>query len=118
MLCLFASLSPGLVAMQVASASTETREAFAARVEPICNSTAPAIESLLSGTKRMANNGRPGAAGRRFIRASNIFAGTVRQVSSVHRPAPDTARLGEWIDRLRGVKESMRRLGRALKQRD
>jgi hypothetical protein len=117
-LCLIAAAAAGPAAVQGAGTSTAAREAYAARVEPICKSTAAAIEGLLDGTKRMANHGRPVAAGRRFIRASNVFAGTVRKVSRVHRPAAYTAPLGEWLDRLRRVRESMVRLGRALKQRD
>jgi hypothetical protein len=66
----------------------------------------------------MANHGQAVAAGRRFIRASNVFAGTVRRVSMVHRPAPDAARLGKWVDRLGNVKEGLRRVGLALKRRN
>ena len=115
---LIASFVALLLAAGTAAASAETRAAYAERVEPICKADTAAIEGLLSGTRGMANNGRPVAAGRRFIRASNVFAGTVRKVSRVQRPAPDTARLGKWLDRLHNVKEGLRRLGRALKQRD
>ena len=115
---LIAALVAVLLAAEGAAASTTTREAYAARVEPICKAGTAVIEGLLNGTRRMANNGRPVAAGRRFTRASNVFAGTVRKVSTVRRPAPDAVRLGKWLDRLRNVKEGLRRLGVALKQRN
>ncbi len=101
-----------------AAASSATRRAYAARIEPICKAHTPAIEALLSGTRRMANHGQPVAAGRRFIRASNIFAATVRRVAMIPRPSPDSVRLGKWLTRLRNVKEGLRRIGTALKARN
>lgn len=101
-----------------AAASGETRRLYAAKVEPICKAGTPPVEHLLSGTRRMANHGQPIAAGRRFVHASNVFAGTLRKVAGVHRPASDSARLGKWLDRLRNVKEGLRRIGTALKQRN
>lgn len=101
-----------------AAASSAARQAYAARVEPICQANTPAIEHLLHGTRRMADNGEPVAAGRRFVHASNLFAATVRKVARVQRPASESARLGKWLDRLRNVKEGLRRIGTALKQRN
>ena len=66
----------------------------------------------------MANNGEPVAAGRRFVRASNLFAATVRKLTRVHRPASEAVRLAKWLDRLHNVKEGLRRIGTALKDRD
>jgi hypothetical protein len=100
-----------------AAAAGPTRQAYVARIEPICKAGTPPIEHLLSGTRRMANHGEPVAAGRRFVHASNIFSATVRKVASVQRPAPDSLRLAKWIERLHGVKEGMRRIGVALKRR-
>lgn len=116
--CLFAILVAVLAAAGSAAASSETRRAYAARAEPTCKANTPAIENLLSGTRRMANHGQPVAAGRRFIRASNVFAATVRKVAMIHRPPPDSVRLGKWLDRLRNVKEGLRRIGTALKERN
>jgi hypothetical protein len=116
--CLFAMLVAIFAAVGGAAASSDARRVYAARVEPICKASAPAIEHLLSGTRRMATHGEPVAAGRRFVRASNVFAVTVRKVGRVHRPASESARLGKWIDRLRNVKEGLRRVGTALKRRD
>jgi hypothetical protein len=107
-----------LAATGSAAASREARQAYAARVEPICKANTPAIEHLLHGTRKMANHGEPVAAGRRFVRASNLFAATVRKVARVHRPASESVRLGKWLDRLRNVKQGLRRIGTALKQRN
>lgn len=116
--CLFVVLAAGLVPAAISAASTETRTAYAERVEPICKATTSDIERLLNGTRNMANHGQAVAAGRRFVRASNVFAGTVKRVATVHRPASDAARLKTWIERLHKVKEGLRRLGVALKHRD
>jgi hypothetical protein len=101
-----------------AAGTSPTRHAYVARVEPICKAGTPPVEHLLSGTRRMANHGKPVAAGRRFVHASNIFSATVRKVAMVHRPASDSVRLAKWIERLHGVKEGLRRIGLALKRRD
>lgn len=101
-----------------AAASSAARRAYAGRIEPICKAHTPAIEALLSPTRRMANHGQPVAAGRRFIRASNLFAASVRRVAEIPRPSADSARLGEWLTRLRSVKEYLRRIGTALKARN
>jgi hypothetical protein len=111
----------GLVALAGAAAtaaSGEERAGYVARVEPICRAGTPAIERLLHGTRRMANHGEPVAAGRRFVRASSLFAATVRKVARVQRPAADAPRLGKWVERLRHVKEALRHVGTALKQRN
>jgi hypothetical protein len=42
----------------------------------------------------------------------------VRKVATVQKPAPDAARLGKWIERLRNVTGALRRLGLALKRRN
>jgi hypothetical protein len=115
---LSAILFAALALPRSATATSETRQAYAARVEPICKDNTPAIEHLLSGTRRMANHGEPVAAGRRFIRASTIFSALVRKVARVRRPASDSVRLSKWIERLHGVKEGLRRIGIALKQRN
>jgi hypothetical protein len=115
---LLAILGALLVPVGNATASSASRAAYAERVEPICQATTPEIERLLEGTRRMANHGRAVAAGRRFVRASNVFAGTVKRVARVRRPASEATRLAEWVDRLRDVKERMRGLGLALKHRD
>jgi hypothetical protein len=110
------TVSPAAAASSPASSGS--RQAYAARVEPICKARTPSIERLLGGTRRMANHGQAVAAGRRFVRASIVFAGTVRKLSSVPRPAPDAALLGKWLERLPNVKEGLRRVGTALKRRD
>lgn len=109
-------LLPALAAS--APAANQARQAYAARIEPICRAGTEPIEHLLNGTRQMANHGEPVAAGRRFVRASNVFSATVRKVARVGGPAPDSERLAKWIDRLHAVKEGLRRIGVALKQRN
>jgi hypothetical protein len=108
----------GLAIATNAAAGGEGTQAYVVRVEPICRANTTAISHLLHGTRRMANHGRAVAAGRRFVRASIAFADTVRKVAAVHRPAPDAELLTTWLDRLRGVKEGLRKVGTALKQRN
>ena len=101
-----------------AGATTAAESAYASKVEPICRAGTPAIESLLQGTRGMAKHGQPVEAGRRFVKASNVFAGTVRRVSRVKPPAADAQRIHKWVERLANVKEAMRRVGLALKRRN
>lgn len=100
------------------SAATPAERAYAARVEPICRAGTPPLEALLQGTRRLAKHGQPVEAGRRFVRASNVFAGTVRKVRRVRPPLADAAPVRKWVERLANVKEAMRRVGLALKARN
>ena len=115
---LMAIVLTSLATAGIAAASSETRQAYAERVEPICKAGTPAIQHLLHGTRKMANNGEPVAAGRRFVRASNLFSAMVRKLTRVGRPTTEAARLGKWLERLHNVKEGLRRIGTALKDRD
>jgi hypothetical protein len=109
-------VAAGLLLTPQALATSASRQAYAARAEPICRSTTPATERLLHGTREMANHGQAVAAGRRFIRASNLFAGTVRRLAQVIPPPPDAALLGRWLKKLGVVKLKLRNIGAALKQ--
>ena len=117
-LCVLAACIGVLPFHGIATGSSESRQGYAARVEPICKAGTPAIEALLHGTRRMANHGQAVVAGRRFVRASNAFGAMVRKVKRVKRPATYAARIGKWVERLGHVKEGLRRVGLALKQRD
>jgi len=116
--CLLATLLAGLAIAAGAGASSEERRAYAAKVEPICRANTETIEHLLNGTRKMANHGQAVAAGRRFVQASNVFSATVRKVAKVQRPTTYSARIGKWIERLHNVKEGLRRVGIALKERN
>jgi hypothetical protein len=116
--CLLASLMTLLAGAGNAAASSKARQEYAARAEPICKASTPGIYHLLHGTRKMANHGAATAAGRRFVRASDLFAAAVRKLRRVPRPASESVRLGKWLDRLRNVKEGLRRIGTALKRRD
>jgi hypothetical protein len=107
-----------LLLVSSAIATGESTKAYVMRVEPICKANTPAIEHLLTGTRAMANHGKAVAAGRRFVRASSLFALMVRRIAAVRRPAPEAAVIARWLDKLRDVKQGLRKLGRALKHRD
>jgi hypothetical protein len=107
-----------LLLVSSAIGADEPTNAYVARVEPICKAGTPEIEHLLSGTRAMANHGKAVAAGRRFVRASSLFAMTVRRIAAVRRPAQQAAVIAIWLSKLRDVKEGLRRLGMALKQRN
>jgi hypothetical protein len=118
LLCLLCAPLAALASPAGSGATSEAQRAYAARVEPICRAGTQPIESLLHGTRRMANHGGAVAAGRRFVRASGVFGGVVRKVRRVKPPAGDAQRIAKWVERLGNVKEAMRRVGLALKQRN
>lgn len=91
---------------------------YIAQVEPICEKNTIANRRILAGARYKANHGKREAAGRQFIRAANAFGATTKTIKAVPRPPAYEARLVRWIERLRVVEASLRRLGKALKEGD
>jgi hypothetical protein len=97
-------------------AEEPTRESYVATVEPICERDRDAAQKILGGTKEAINDGRLDAAGRQLVRASQRFAGTIRQLVVVPRPPADEARLQKWFKFLRIVRDRIRQTGVYYKQ--
>lgn len=101
-----------LAAATVARGAEEpTRETYLATVEPICKRDREASEKILSGTNEAIREGRLKSAGRRLIRASRRFAGTIVQLVAVPRPPADDAKLQKWFGFLRILRDRLRKTG-------
>ncbi len=112
-------LAATIVAGSVAHAEEgPTREAYVAQVEPICEQNTVASKRILAGAQEKIRQGRLDSAGGQFIRASEAFAATVRDIVAVPRPAADDARLVKWFGFLKIVRTNLRNVGKALKEGD
>jgi hypothetical protein len=106
------------VAAAAPAAEPPTREGYVAQVEPICERNTLENKRILNGVRDKVRRGRLGAAGGQFIRASEEFGDTVREIAAVPRPAGDNARLMKWFGFLKIIKTHLRNLGKALQARD
>jgi hypothetical protein len=106
------------VAAPACAAEGPTRDEYTARVEPICEANTLANKRILKNVRLKVRNGKLGAAGGQFIRASEAFGATVREIAAVPRPPADDARLVKWFGFLKIITKNLRKLGKALKEGD
>lgn len=109
-----------LVAVLVATAfgatsPDQTRETYAAGVEPICKRNTKANEQILAGVRKTIKQGKLNVAAGKFTRASAAFGKAVRQLRAVPQPPADAARLNKWLTQLDKVKKLLGEIGKALK---
>ncbi|HWM64061.1 MAG TPA: hypothetical protein VNP96_08770 [Solirubrobacterales bacterium] len=104
------------VAVPAAGAQEQTREGYAAQVEPICERDKAAGEQILGGTKDNINEGKLTLAGRQLIEASSRFGATIRQLAAVPRPPADETKLQKWFKFLRIVKTRLGKTGKLYKE--
>jgi hypothetical protein len=107
-----------LATIGVAAAEGPTREEYVAQIDPICERNTLETKRILKGVRDKVRQGKLGAAGGQFIRASEEFGETVREIAAVPRPPADDARLRKWFGFLRIVQKHLRNLGKALQERD
>jgi hypothetical protein len=107
-----------LAAAPPAGAESPTREEYVAQVDPICERNSLENKRILNGVRDKVRRDRLGAAGGQFIRASEEFGETVREIAAVPRPPADDARLVKWFGFLKIIKKHLRHLGEALQERD
>ncbi|HVS99152.1 MAG TPA: hypothetical protein VHE08_01410 [Solirubrobacterales bacterium] len=82
----------------ISSAAEEpTRPEYVARLEQICEPGSDATERAVRGVRADVRAERLAVAARKFSRARRIFAGTVRSISVVPRPAADRSTLSRWF---------------------
>lgn len=83
-----------------AMAEEVTRDEYVTRLEKICKPGSDATERAVRGVRSDVRHERLALAGRKFARAKRIFAGTVRKITPVPRPAADRATLKRWFSAL------------------
>lgn len=118
--CTVASLLAAMLVVAAGAPAAEgpTRDEYRAQVEPICEQNTLANKRILKGVRGKVRQGKLGAAGGQFIRASEAFGATVREIAAVPRPPADDARLVKWFGFLKIIKTHLRHLGKALKEED
>jgi hypothetical protein len=96
---LLAAILLALTAATAVSLAAEgpTRPEYVARLEQTCKPGSDATEKAVRGVRADVRAERLALAGRKFARAEKIFAGTVRSISTVPRPAADRATLSRWF---------------------
>lgn len=94
---------------------TQTREAYVARVEPICKSNTKANERILANVKSYIRKGKLKLAGAQFSKASTAFGKAVKQIVAVPQPSADATKLTKWIGYLDDQTKLLAEVGKALK---
>lgn len=93
----------------------QTRESYAAAVEPICKKNTKANEKTLAGVRKKVQQGKLGVAAGQFAKASAAFGGAVKQIKAVPQPPADVAKLAKWTKALEDEAEILGEIGKALK---
>jgi hypothetical protein len=83
-----------------AAAEDPARAEYVAQLEQICKPGSDATERAVRGVRSDVRRERLAVAGRKFAKAKRIFAGTVRSISVVPRPAADRSTLKRWFSAL------------------
>jgi hypothetical protein len=93
----------------------QTRESYAARVEPICKTNTKANERILAGVRREIKKGRLKLAAAQFKQAAAAFGRAVDQIAAVPQPPADRAKLTRWLGALADEQALLSEIGAALK---
>jgi hypothetical protein len=83
-----------------AAAEAPARAEYVARLEKICKPGSEATESAVQGVRADIRAERLAVAGRKFARAEEVFAATVRSITTVPRPTADRDTLSRWFTAL------------------
>ncbi len=107
-----------LVAVPTALAAEDpnmTRDAYIAKVEPICKANTAANSRILKGVKGQVQKGKLVPAGKRFVRAATALGKAVNQIVKVPLPPEDATKLTKWIGYLKSERTYLQQIGGALK---
>jgi hypothetical protein len=111
--CFAAALLAAGVAL---AAAGPTRAEYVDQLEAICKPDALATQRAMKGARADVRAERLSAAARKFTRATSIFGGTVKRISTVPRPEADTARLGKWFTYLKRQESYLQQITAQLRQ--
>jgi hypothetical protein len=107
----------GVVAISQA-AEPPTRSEYVTRLEQICKPRSEATEQVVRGTSSDVRSERLRRAAEKVAKARGIFAGTVRMISKVERPASYDATLNRWFAALQRETSALGRTADALRAED
>jgi hypothetical protein len=93
----------------------QTRESYAARVEPICKTNTKANERILAGVRGEIKKGKLKLAAAQFKHAAAAFGRAVKRIAAVPQPPADQAKLTRWLGALGDERALLGEIGGALK---
>lgn len=96
----------------------QTRESYAAAVEPICKRNTKANEQILAGAEGEIKRNKLKVPARKFTQAAAAFGKAVNQLRAVPQPTADVAKLAKWLRYLGKEKALLGEIGKALKESD
>jgi hypothetical protein len=100
------------VAAVAHGAEEQTRESYAAQVEPICKANRETNERIMDGARKRIAEDELGRAGKQFIRLSASVAVLADRLEKVPPPVADTRRISRWIHFIRLLKTRTRNVGK------
>jgi len=107
-----------LLLPSVSAAAEPTRSEYVAQLEAICKPGSLATQRAVRGTRSDVRSERLPLAATKVAKAKRIFAGTVRSISQVPRPAADRATLARWFIALKRETSALGRTADALRNDD
>ena len=108
----------GILAISYAAEAAPTRSEYVTQLERVCKPRSEATQRAVKGTRSDVRSERlPRAAGK-VAKAQRIFAGTVRSISTVPRPAADGSTLDRWFVALQRETAALGRTAAALRAED
>jgi phage protein D len=112
-----ALLSIGLLAAGALAVTSpdQTREGYAAQVEPICKVNAKFNERILSSARKNVKQGKLAQAAKQLAQAAASSATSVKQIKAVPQPVADASKLKKWIGYLEDEQALLAEIGKALK---
>jgi len=120
----FAALSAfvivvSLLAAPFAEATTsEERDAYKEKVEPICKTNVKANERILKGVKAKVTHGKLKPAATQFTKAANSTHKALVKLKKVAQPPEDKATLGKWLKYIQEEEGYFRKIAKKLKAGD
>jgi hypothetical protein len=104
-----------MAAVPLAFAAEQTREAYVAEVEPICETNTKANEKILKNVKSEVKAGKLAPAGASLTAAGKALKKTWTELGAVPQPAADSAKLTKWLGYVKGEAELFEKAGTLLK---
>lgn len=96
----------------------EERQAYKAKVEPICKQNRQANERVLKGVKSNIKSGKLSLAGTQFAKAAVALKKARTQLMAVPQPSADSSRLTKWLGLVKTEIELFERVSMKLKVGD
>lgn len=98
------------------AAEAPTRDEYVSRLEKVCKPDAQATQRAMKGAREDVRRDRLDRAAEKFGKATQIFAGTLKQISPAPRPTADKARLKKWFTYLNRQETYLRQITEQLRE--